>query len=117
MFPNWPINIIQLITDSQINLLTAPFMGLIWNTILYHIYINDKIRVNLTNFQQILRLISITIQAIIENRFDLQSENGKKLIENFTKHFEFRLTNQFDYINDENKHEIVNNYKNNKKKK
>ncbi len=41
----------------------------------------------------------------MDKRWDLQSEKATKLIQNFTQCFNFRLTNKFDHINDDNKNE------------
>eukprot|EP01083_Nonionella_stella_P213393 769717_1 len=107
MFPNWPCTT-QLAADEQVNVLSAPFMGLIWNCVLYHAYIDDKMRVHSTNVQQILRLICIAVQAMTEQRFT--TDIKAKLIENFVQSFAFRLTNEWDYIEDSNKESIVKKY-------
>eukprot|EP01083_Nonionella_stella_P274729 932701_1 len=85
----------QLAADKQMNVLSASFMGSIWNCALYHAYIDDKMHVHSTNVQQILRVICILPQILVEN---------------FVQSFAFRLTNEWDYIDDSNKETIMMKY-------
>ena len=65
MFPNWPNQLISYSNDYQLSLLSAPYIGLICNCVLYHTFINDTSRYTLDHFQQCLRLISMATQVML----------------------------------------------------
>eukprot|EP01083_Nonionella_stella_P309159 1093776_1 len=107
MFPNWPKQLISFSNDYQLRLLAAPYMGLVWNCTLYHWFINDDTRYTVEQVQQCLRLVSMAVQVLKDSRWDLQCEDSIKLIQNFTKCFDFRLSNKFDHVTDDNKDELM----------
>ena len=64
MFPNWPTSLLAHSSDPQLALLTVPYMGLMWNCTLYHVYVNDGTRFTVDHLQECLRLISMAIQVM-----------------------------------------------------
>ena len=92
---NFDVNHIKHTDKQRLKVYTTKWFGIILSCILHHKYVNDSHRYTTTMLDHALKIVGIMADMIKQNVYD--NTDKKKLINNLTKEFDFRLTNKYDF--------------------